>query len=227
MPITSIAMPSATSTMPKCRAAWVSLSTSLLSLSLSKTWKIVKPKLISDSEVRITDISVRSALMRVRWNDIPVRRAASSSETRLGSNFVTLSTSLLSRLSGCVPIAAFDPPVGDAGDRPANQKIRHHGQHKGDHERFDRIEGAEHPKLIDRVHPDAQQDDARRREQRLEKPAAPLRRIAQDGPEIRRPPDARVLDPVEGRGNGRHHGLQKKAERHRAVGPFDEVVPDA
>ena len=39
-----------------------------------KNWKIVKPKLISDSEVRITDISVRSALMRVRWNDMPVRR---------------------------------------------------------------------------------------------------------------------------------------------------------
>ena len=31
-----------------------------------------------ESEVRMTDISVRSALRRVRWNDIPVRRAASS-----------------------------------------------------------------------------------------------------------------------------------------------------
>jgi hypothetical protein len=28
--------------------------------------------------VRIVDISVRSALMRVRWNDMPVRRAESS-----------------------------------------------------------------------------------------------------------------------------------------------------
>jgi hypothetical protein len=28
----------------------------------------------------MTDISVRSALMRVRWNDIPVRRDASSVE---------------------------------------------------------------------------------------------------------------------------------------------------
>ena len=40
----------------------------------------MKPKLISDSEVRITDISVRSALMRVRWNDMPVRRDDSSTE---------------------------------------------------------------------------------------------------------------------------------------------------
>ena len=35
---------------------------------------------ISDSEVRITHISVRSALMRVRWNDMPVRREDSSTE---------------------------------------------------------------------------------------------------------------------------------------------------
>ncbi len=40
----------------------------------------MKPKPINESEVRITDISVRSALMRVRWNDIPVRRDASSVE---------------------------------------------------------------------------------------------------------------------------------------------------
>ena len=40
----------------------------------------MNPKPISESDVRITDINVRSALMRVRWNDIPVRRAASSTE---------------------------------------------------------------------------------------------------------------------------------------------------
>src|ERR1044072_4966896 len=39
---------------------------------------MVKPKPISDSDVRITDIKVRSALIRVRWNDMPVRREASS-----------------------------------------------------------------------------------------------------------------------------------------------------
>ena len=40
----------------------------------------MKPNEISDSEVRITDIRVRSALMRVRWNDMPVRREESSTE---------------------------------------------------------------------------------------------------------------------------------------------------
>ncbi len=48
----------------------------------------MKPKPISESEVRITDISVRSALMRVRWNDIPVWRAASSWEISDGSGVV-------------------------------------------------------------------------------------------------------------------------------------------
>ena len=72
-------MPSATSAMPKLRGAAACVSVPA-SRSFSKTWKIVKPKLISDSEVRITDISVRSALMRVRWNDMPVRREDSSTE---------------------------------------------------------------------------------------------------------------------------------------------------
>ena len=36
------------------------------SRSFSNTCAMVKPKPISDSAVRITDISVRSALMRVR-----------------------------------------------------------------------------------------------------------------------------------------------------------------
>src|SRR5215471_10584521 len=39
---------------------------------------MVKPKLMSDSAVRMTAISVRSAAMRVRWNAMPVRRIASS-----------------------------------------------------------------------------------------------------------------------------------------------------
>jgi hypothetical protein len=43
-------------------------------------WKIVNPKEINDSDVRMTDISVRSALMRVRWSDMPVRREDSSTE---------------------------------------------------------------------------------------------------------------------------------------------------
>ena len=60
--------------------------TAPLSRSFSNTWKIVKPKLISDSDVRMTDISVRSALMRVRWNDMPVRRDDSSTEMLSGSD---------------------------------------------------------------------------------------------------------------------------------------------
>ena len=46
----------------------------------------MNPKAISERDVRITDINVRSALMRVRWNDIPVRREASSVAMRLDSD---------------------------------------------------------------------------------------------------------------------------------------------
>ena len=74
-------MPITTSAPPKPRDAPAFLMTSL-SCSFWNTWAMVKPKLMSESEVRITDISVRSADMRVRWNDMPVRRAESSSEAR-------------------------------------------------------------------------------------------------------------------------------------------------
>ena len=40
----------------------------------------MNPNPISDSDVRMTDINVRSALMRVRWKLIPVRRDDSSTE---------------------------------------------------------------------------------------------------------------------------------------------------
>src|SRR5690606_8140715 len=70
-------MPSATSAMPKLRSG-ATLTSTPRSRSFSKIWKIVKPKPISDSEVRITDMSVRSALIRVRWNDSSVRRMDSS-----------------------------------------------------------------------------------------------------------------------------------------------------
>jgi hypothetical protein len=52
---------------------------------VERLFRMVKPKLINDSDVRMTDISVRSALMRVRWNDMPARREESSTETFSGS----------------------------------------------------------------------------------------------------------------------------------------------
>src|SRR5271167_3231818 len=143
MPITSIAMPSATSTMPKCRAAWVSLSTSLLSLSLSKTWKIVKPKLISDSEVRITDISVRSALMRVRWNDMPVRRADSSTEISSDFDFDVTGSMRVGPRTSLVRRGAPDPTAGDACDRTAENDVGEEGQQQRDKHGFSGVESLE------------------------------------------------------------------------------------
>ena len=59
----------------------------------------MKPKPISDSDVRITDISVRSALMRVRWNDMPVRRADSSVDMRSEADFPVTASIVMTRLS--------------------------------------------------------------------------------------------------------------------------------
>src|SRR5215471_14029421 len=77
MPITSITTPSNSSEKPKLRGV-VLPCCNKLPWSFWKNWKIVNPKPISESDVRITDISVRSALIRVRWNDMPVRRDESS-----------------------------------------------------------------------------------------------------------------------------------------------------
>src|SRR5262245_21094516 len=78
MPNTSMAMPSQTRDCPKFRDAFGASLRLPPAWSLEKNWKIVKPKLMSEIEVRITDMSVRSAASRVRWNAIPVRRMASS-----------------------------------------------------------------------------------------------------------------------------------------------------
>ncbi len=67
-------IPSATSASPKFCGAWLDAAIIFASRAFENTWKIVKPKPISESAVRMIDISVRSALMRVRWNDMPVRR---------------------------------------------------------------------------------------------------------------------------------------------------------
>ena len=81
-----------------CDALGVARSNVSNSLRELQNWKIVKPKPISDSDVRMTDISVRSALMRVRWNDMPVRRADNSVEMRSELDFpVTASIGELAR----------------------------------------------------------------------------------------------------------------------------------
>jgi len=61
----------------------------------------VNPKLISDSEVRITAIKVRSAAMRVRWNAIPVRRDDRSMETALDVGSVATPSIEFHFLSSC------------------------------------------------------------------------------------------------------------------------------
>ena len=110
----------------------------LWSRSFSNTWKIVKPNQISDSEVRITDISVRSALMRVRWNDMPVRRDDSSteiwSESDLAGDGLIGHGSISSSGGGF----AREPPARDALDDPSEDEVGNDGEQERHHRRLRR-----------------------------------------------------------------------------------------
>ncbi len=76
----------------------------------------MNPKPINDSEVRITDIKVRSALMRVRWNDMPVRRAESSVFISAEDDFEVTASMMASSL--------LVPGYCAAGDERQRRAIR-------------------------------------------------------------------------------------------------------
>src|SRR5271168_81564 len=151
MPKTSIAIPSNTSVTPKLRAGAAPVST-FWSRNFWKTWKMVKPKLISDSEVRITDISVRSALMRVRWNDMPVRRADSSTEISSDFDFDVTGSMRVGPRTSLVRRGAPDPTAGDACDRTAEDDVGEEGQQQRDKHGFSGVESLEHLVLVNRIH---------------------------------------------------------------------------
>src|ERR1700722_19705435 len=106
---------------------------------------MVKPKPISESAVRITDISVRSALMRVRWNDMPVRRAARSVFT---SNLRSGLAIVLSVTGGSIGRGPGDPPIGDALEGAAQKQIRDKCQENRNNRRLARVERVQDPPLI-------------------------------------------------------------------------------
>jgi hypothetical protein len=55
-------------------------------------------------------MSVRSALIRVRWNDIPVRREDSSTEIRSGEDFEVVGSIVPMMLAEIFPeLASADP----------------------------------------------------------------------------------------------------------------------
>lgn len=81
--------------------------------------------------------------------------------------------------------------------------------------------------MIDRVHPEPEQDDARGREQPLAEAAAALGGIMQHCPEVRSASKPRILQAVVNGHDGRHARLQDEAECHRSAGPAENVPPDA
>ena len=64
-----------------------------------------------------------------------------------------------------VPSEEMDEAAGDPADRAAQQEVRQEGEQERDEQRLAGIEGSEHAPLIDRVHAEAEQDEAGRRDQ--------------------------------------------------------------
>ena len=88
----------------------------------------MNPKPINDNEVRMTDISVRSALMRVRWNDMPVRRDESSVDMSLPAQVGGARSDCAAGLPSLVISSPFQSRsrvnVGRARPRRTPQPIR-------------------------------------------------------------------------------------------------------
>src|SRR5579863_2767854 len=224
MPRTSITMPSATRASPKLRGAAAFLMISR-SRSFSNTCAMVKPKPISEREVRITDISVRSALIRVRWNDMPVRRDESSvCASSLRSGF-TASSLEPGRSIRCAP---GDPVARHALEGATQQQIGNKGEQNHNHRRLAGIERAQHLPLVDDIHDDAKNQDPSGRDDALPQTSAAPLRVADavdQSPDIGSAPEAGVADSVARRGEDRHRRLQNEAKGHRAAGPIEDVPP--
>src|ERR1700742_2899905 len=132
-------------------------------MRFSATLKIVNPKLISEREVRMTAISVRSAAMRVRCNARLVFRDANSNELLAGGDCTATRSSVMI-LSLGAQCAAAAPPTCHARNWPAQQYIWKKGEHEGDDHRLARIECFKHDELINRIHHKPEQNDPRSRD---------------------------------------------------------------
>ena len=110
------------------------------------------------------DIKVRSALIRVRWNDIPVRRDESSTETTSGLDLeVTLAMIEFRELHQRALTLLREPPGRHTLDNPSKYEVGNHGEQDRHHQRLPRVEAIKHLELIDDVHADAEQHHAGRR----------------------------------------------------------------
>ena len=100
-------------------------------------------------------------------------------------------------------------------------------QRDGDHGRFRRVERSQHPELVNHIHGDAEQQNARNRREALTKAACRLRRIEPCTPEERLVSAARVLDAVVYRRDRRHRRLQEEAECHGTAETGEHIGPES
>ena len=51
--------------------------------------------------------------------------------------------------------------AGDPADRTSQRQVRHDGEQEGEEQGLPGVEGPEHPPLVDRIHAEAEKDQAR------------------------------------------------------------------
>src|SRR5580692_13036284 len=118
----------------------------------------------------------------------------------------------------------------DALKRTAQKQIRDKRQQSRNNRGLAWVERVQHLPLVDDIHDDAKNQDARRRDDSLPKTSAPplgVSNTVDQGPNIGPASEPRVMKPVAKRGDNRHRRLQDEAEGHWPAGPSKNVAPKA
>src|ERR1700691_6317159 len=118
--------------------------------------------------------------------------------------------------------------MGDALKGATQKQIRDKRQENRNNRRLARVERVQHLPLVDDIHDDAKNQDARRRDDSLPETSAPplgVPNTVDQGPNIWPASEPRVMKPVAKRGDDRHRRLQDEAKHHRTGRPIKNVAP--
>src|SRR5262245_997600 len=119
-----------------------------------------------------------------------------------------------------------DPTLCEAADWPAEEYVGNERQAKHDHDELERLNPAEDDHFVEHFHYDPEHDDAQDAVPSLAQQRLALGGVVHDAPEVRRPAEARICDPVADRESRRHDGLQDEPEREGPVEAADQIRAD-
>ena len=111
--------------------------------------------------------------------------------------------------------------------KPRSTHVGNERKREGDDHGLGRVEALEFDGLVDGVHHQSEQDDARGGHQRLVQPGRALRRVGEGAHEERTAAGPGVSHSITPRGDRRHGRLQEEAEDHRSTRTLEQVLPEA